>query len=153
MLFLKATVGTLRGWAILLVLGGCAVTAQAACPGDTDWNGQIELADLVRFFHYYHDQDPVVRQLADTNQDGETDISDMSVIFEDYQFGCRSRTKPCPGDTDWDDRIDVGDLVRFFHYYRSNDSIVRLAADVNQDGQTNVADVVTIFDIYVDGCP
>jgi len=153
MSFLKTTVGTLRGWALLLLLGGCAVTAQAACPGDTDWNGQIDLGDLVRFFHYYHDPDPVVRQLADTNQDGETDISDMAVIFEDYQFGCRSGNRPCPGDTDWDDRIDVGDLVRFFYYYRSNDSIVRLAADVNQDGRTDVVDAVTIFDIYADGCP
>ena len=49
--------------------------------------------------------------------------------------------------------LDVGDLVRFFHYYRSNDSIVRMAADVNQDGRTNVADMVTIFDIYADGGP
>ena len=153
MLFLKKTSGILRGWAVLLILGGCAVTAQAACPGDTDWNGEIDLGDLVRFFHYYHDQDPVVRQLADTNQDGKTDISDIAVIFEDYQSDCRLESRPCPGDTDWDDRIDVGDLVRFFYYYRSNDSIVRLAADVNQDGRTNIVDTVTIFDIYFDGWP
>ncbi len=153
MLFLKTTMCTLRGWAILLVLSGSAVTAQAACPGDTDWNGQIDLGDLVRFFHYYHDRDPVVRRLADTNQDGTTDVADISTIFDDYQSGCRSRTDPCPGDTDWDDHIDVGDLVRFFHYYRSKDSIVRLAADVNQDGQTNVADVVAIFEAYDEVCP
>ena len=153
MVFSKLKVGSLCCFGLLLILWSGPLHVQAACPGDTDWDGSIDLGDVVRFLHYYHDADPVVRQLADTNQDGRTNVADLSTIFDDYQYGCRCQTDPCPGDTDWDDGIDVGDLVRFFHYYQSRDFIVRMAADVNQDGKTNFLDRVTIFDIYTHGCP
>lgn len=135
----------LRGWVLLL---GMLTSVQAACPGDTDWNGAIDISDLVRFMHYYQAQDPVVRRLADTNQDGKTNVADVATIFQDYRDGCPVTRRPCPGDTDWDGALDVGDLSRFFHYYQSADYMVRRVADVNQDGATNVADIATMFDIY-----
>lgn len=152
MVFLRTRMRILCNSGLLLLLWACAAAAPAACPGDTDWNGVVDISDLVRFFHYYHDQDPIVRCLADMNQDGETNVADLSVIFEEYDTGRQSASYPCPGDTNWDDSIGIGDLVRFFHYYRSEDLIVRMAADVNQDGRTNVADMVTIYDLYFGGC-
>ena len=152
MVFSKSKVRIFRNLGLLLMLWSSSLTLQAACPGDTDWNGMVDLGDLVRFMHYYHDADPLVRQLADTNQDGKTNVSDISVIFDDYQYGCRSELNSCPGDTNWNDRIEVDDLIRFFHYCQSRDSIVRMAADVNQDDRTNIIDIVTIFDLYSSGC-
>ncbi len=123
------------------------VACNEAIPGDVNGSGVVALADVNYLLNYMFLGGPEPQpclEVADTNGDGNLSIADAVTLGANL---------PCPGvvgDVNGDERLDITDLSLVAKSYTTDVTFVPcdLAADLNQDGQFNIADLIAYFALF-----
>lgn len=127
---------------------GDGIPSDCECPGDLDFDHDVDLADLAQLLAHYGTTSGASYEDGDLNLDGDVDLEDLATLLPLYATLCID----CPADLDFDGDVDLADLAQLIGNYGASTGASYEDGDIDLDGDVDQSDLAALLAVYGTTC-